>query len=263
MLKFVKFLLNLNFLLLFSCLSANHLFANDNYERHPDIDIKVWEKLSPYFLPRELPIRSKLDALFSQRVSQSSETMRAAGFKKPSRRPFSNMVISKHSKLKGYYIKLFTDDMSCPQEWNKLMDRIRGAAAASKVIKKHHYENYFKVPKKWIYPLPIQPEPSIRCQRKYFILVAEDMNIFKKKENYKRWEGSIMSLKRLEALFTVLKEAGLGDCNRAFNVPFCKDDKMAFIDTEVYGRHVNFDIMKKYLSTKMQDHLQLLIDTNR
>lgn len=249
---------------IFICVLASlNLFAIDGYERHPKIDPQVWEELTPYFLPREYPIRLKLDAMFARRVSQSSETMRAAGFKKPEVRRFSKMVISKHSKLKGYYIKLFTDDVSCPKEWNKLMDRIRGAEEALKAIKRHKYQEFFKVPKKWIYPLPIESSPSIKCQRKYFILIVEDMKILKKKDNYKCWGGSEMSQERLKALFTVLTEAGLSDCNRAFNVPFCKDGKMAFIDTESYGKRVKYDVMNKYLSPKMQGHLQHLMNQSK
>lgn len=132
--------------------------------------------MEPHFLPYENPLRAKLDVIFSTRVTHSVETLKKAGFLKPKPMQYSKTVVTKHPKLKGYVVKLYLDN--CPiNDAVELRSRIIGAHVARRAIARHQFEDYFEVPKKWIYPLPESPEPHSSKQRKNFILIAEEMPI--------------------------------------------------------------------------------------
>lgn len=241
---------------------VDRLEQTSGYVRNPLISEDVWEKLTPYFLPRRHPIRSKLDSLFKKRISLSSKTLKDAGFLSPKARPHSHLVCSKHPKLEGYLLKIYTDDYPEVDEWKLLMKRINGLIATKASIKRHGYEKMLTVPRKWIYPLPEKAVPPEGYFRKYFILVVEDMNIEKKRDNYALWKGPALTKARMDAIYTVINEVGLCDCVYPFNVPFCKYSmKLAFIDTEDNQcGPVNFRILLKYLRPEMQTYLQELIN---
>lgn len=231
---------------------------------NPYIELHVWEKLTPFFLPDDHPAKADLDSIFSTRVSLTSATLEAAGFNKPRQRPHSHLVSSKHPRLKGYLVKLYTDDYPEVDEWKYLLRRIRGVLAVKSSIKKHGYEHIMKVPKKWIYPLPLEPSPPKGYFRKHFALIVEDMNIMSSVDNKALWKGPEMTKERMDAIYTVLDEVGLCDCVHAFNIPFCKDDmKIAFIDTEDNKcGPVQFRKMMKYLNHDMKAYLNKLIEND-
>jgi len=120
---------------------------------------------------------------------------------------------------------------------------------------------FFKVPKKWIYPLPADPSPPPGCRKKHFILVVEKIKTKKGGDNWAEWRSSSMSYERMEALYTLLDELGLIDSLFPDNVPFTKNGKQqAFIDTEHFnGYPVNFDKLSKYFSTEKRCYWKKLI----
>lgn len=223
----------------------------------------IWQKLSPYFLPDDHPIKGKLDRIFSaSRVSLDPYTLKKAGFLTPNPRNHSRTIVSKHPQLKGYLVKLFTDVQKDKSDSQQLHKRIRGAVHTWKAIQAHGYQRYFKVPRKWIYPLPEHPAPPAEylSNRKNFILVVEDMDIFQKKKNNKQWKSAVVTPERLNAIYTILQEVGLDDSMRAFNLPFCADGKQAFIDTERYHHWpIKMEVMLQYLSKPMKRHWNHLI----
>lgn len=234
--------------------------SEEVYEQNPYVDPKIWNRLKPHFLPADHPIKRKLDKIFSKRVSRSQKTLEDAGFKEPYQRPSSKIIVTTHPELKEYIIKLYPDCYHYSKATNKLMDRITGAVAIRAAIKKHKYGKIFKVPKKWIYPLPVDESLASDSDRKDFILVAEDMHILPRKENYKVWKSSKMTKEKMNAVFTMIQELGLVDSDRAFNIPFCEDGKIAFIDTEHHHKgRAKFEAMMKYLSHDMRKYVEYLL----
>lgn len=212
----------------------NLIDQKQTYPRNPHVDPGLWNHLVPYFLPYDHPLRPKLDALFSKRVTLNSATLNAAGFVNTLPGKYTKVVVTKHKLLSGYRLKLMTDD-NPKEEWHHWQARIDGARVIRQVIEKLGYQKLFKVPKKWIYPLPADPPPPPNYHRKNFILVVEDMKVLKRKANIQAWRLDMEPF-YLEALYKVIVHAGLDDSLFPWNVPFLKHGGMAFVDTEQFYR---------------------------
>lgn len=234
-------------LLFFSAISA---FGYTNYAKHPEIDPMVWETMRPYFLPTSHPIKKKLDRLFSKsRILLNQQAVALAGFKTPVPTGFTHTIVSKHPKLKGYFVKMYTDDQQIC-DWCNWKKRIDGAKIIRDAIERHQYAKYFKVPKKWVYPLPLTSHAT-GAYRKDFVLIAEDMDIYPNKGNVSRWKS--MKKKRLKAIFTLMNENGLDDSGLASNLPFSYDGTQAFVDTErAHQWPIDFKKTERFLSEKMK-----------
>lgn len=234
------------------------------YERNPHVDPQVWDFLSPFFLPEDEPVKAKLDQLFSNtRATLNKEALLEAGFIIPKRGPRASIhaTILKHPKMKRYIFKLFTDDQDI-EDWPNMARRIQGAECIREAIKKFGYESMFSVPKKWIYPLPVDPSPPEGSYRKNFILVAQNMKLLRKKANGTAWQSAAINPRVLDALYVLLQETGLADSLIASNIPFSKiDARISFVDTEVYHRWpIPFDKLTSFLSPRMQRYWQELIN---
>jgi hypothetical protein len=224
------------------------------YPYNPSVSEGEWNHLKQFFLPPDHPIKSKLDKIFSaSRVTLNEETVLQAGFPKNTIRSTSKIVVSSHPKLKGYLVKFYLDEQDI-SDYVWMVRRLEGARSIREAIKAHGYEKMLSVPNKWIYPLPLEPSPPPGSHRKNFILVVEDMHIYKGKTNKKLWVKKI-DHERAEALYTLLQEVGLSDSIYRFNVPFCKDGRQSFIDTE-YHHHwpVAVDRMLPFFSSAVQEH---------
>ena len=235
------------------------------WTKSPYVDSSIWEKVAPHLLPENHPAREQLDRIFcvSTRVIFSSETLKEAGFYKSRPRPYSRAIISHHPYLDGYLVKMFSDVQPKVVDWEQWVRRIKGALSVQEFILKHNCADIFKVPNKWIYPLPPEPSPPLESYRKNFICVVEDMEILERSENYAKWKGDFMNQTKLDAVFLLLKEEGLSDSVRAFNLPIAKDDKIAVLDTEYHHRWpVRYDALAEYLSPEMQIYWQRLIDND-
>lgn len=234
------------------------------YERSPHVTPEIWETVKPYLFPENHPMKPKLDRLFSStRVTMTNETFKKAGFKRNRIGRFSRIMASSNPKLEGLFIKAFADtELLIPADWKKLLHRIEGARSIQACILRHGYQDTFKVPNKWLYPLPADPSPPNnpkRYLRKNFILVAEDMRIYEHDKNEKYYKKK-MDRNKLNMLFTIFEEEGLFDSVYAFNVPFCKDGKLAFIDTEHHHRWpVPYHKLDKYFSKDMRQYWNRLV----
>lgn len=247
---------------IFLLLSLFFCFSLNAYTKSPYIDSQLWQELESYFLPEDHPIKPNLDTIFSaSRVSFSSDTLKKAHFHfKKSRTP-RNLIAAKHSKLKGYIVKLFTDDQGVCEEWQNWIKRIHGANAIRNAITRHKAEHLLKVPQKWIYPLPVEPSPPPGSHRTHFILIVEDMRILKLSSSLAFWRSIAVDQPLLGALHCIIQEEGLFDSIYPVNIPFCKDRRVAFIDTEhAQEWPIRFYELSPYLRREMQIYWDQLTD---
>lgn len=250
------------FVVIFLIISLCRSINGKGYEYNPLVPIELWQELEPYFLPIDHPLKKKFDKIFeSKRVIQDATTFKAAGFGEPKIRAATNIVLGKNRNLNGCLIKVFLDTQPCVHEYGNFLSRIKGAQSIQACIDKYGFKKYFKVPKKWLYPLPFEPAPpiSVEYNRKNFILVVEDMKILSTNENHKAFKQRCTK-EMLTALYTVLSEEGLLDSVFINNIPFNVEGKICFIDTEHHHHTiVPYHRLTKYLSEKMQIYWLSLI----
>jgi len=241
--------------MLFVCFSTV-----EAYTKPSSIEEKDWEKLQPYLLPEDHPAKSALDKIFQTRVLNSYKSFNEAGFFYHER--FNRtMIVAKHPKLKGYLIKTYLDVHGTKSpDWFIWKRRIVGAKQIQATLDKHNYNHIMKVPKKWIYFLPPEPAATgphpVSC-----FLVVEDMYILDSKDNKKKYRTA-MNKERLDALYTVLEENQLWDSTLIFNIPFSKDGKIAFIDTERFNstnHKMRYGRLTSKFPPNMQSHWTKLI----
>lgn len=230
------------------------------YPYNPNVSIEEWEKLKPYFLPHDHPVKLLLDVIFHrQRVVSSRESLIESGFELNSPKHYQNLIVCCHSSLKGYLIKTYVDTQDMC-DWENFYRRITGARSIRASIKKHRYQKLFKVPKKWLYPLSLQhlPLSASGCYPKHFVLVVENMHILSHHENADHFKHKITP-QILDALYVVISEEGLLDSVCRGNIPFNKAGKLNFIDTE-HHHHPPSSIPYKnlipYLSKEMGEYWQ-------
>lgn len=232
------------------------------FQRPTHIPEHIWNAVSPYFIPQEHPALPFLDNMFSgrKRVILSPKTLKQAGFKNTKPGKYSKTTVVTHKNLPGYLLKLYTDDLEGYLDWAKLLDRVLGANATRESVENHGWGNLFKVPKKWIYPLPAKPSPPKGVERKNFILLVEDMDLQSSIKNLLLWKSNDLPEKTLDCLYLLLREVGLYDSPYAFNLPFSKDGKIAVIDTEFYHMWpVKYRRLSKYLSQNRREYWKVLV----
>lgn len=220
---------------------------------------QVLEKVRPYLLPENHAAKKTLDRLFATRPLTNEESLKKAGFQfKPRKEPEKQLLCAKHPKLRGYLVKTYLDTQhTIGKEERNWISRIQGAEQIRKAIAQHHYQKMFKVPKKWIYLLPDNPSPP----RRRFVLIVEDMHILERPKNIDAYFFQ-MSRPRLDALFTLLTENLLIDSIYIDNIPFCKDGRIAFIDTEHFNATfapLGLHLLTQRLCPPLAKHWSLLI----
>ncbi len=229
----------------------------DQYEL-PNVSEEVWQAIRPYLLPENHPAWAKLNRIFCKtRATQSPEHFKKAGFNRWHPGRWSRVSASSHPEMQEYFIKAYCDtELGILYDWKKWLHRIAGAETIRECIKSYELQNNFKVPHKWIYPLPKFPSPPNSSQyiRKNFILVCENMQIHESSMNEKMYKEK-MNRKLLDGLYTILQVCGLYDSVYVFNMPFCKDGRIAFIDTEYHHKWpVPFQKLTSRFSKNMQSY---------
>lgn len=217
---------------------TNHENGNSLYQ-YPDVEDKVWEQVDPYLLPENHPAWAKLNRVFCKtRATQTPEHFKRAGFRRWRPGRWSRVAASANPEFPEYFIKAYCDsERGILYDWKKWIHRIHGAETIRKCIKKNALRSNFKVPRKWIYPLPKHPSPpdTHYYVRKNFILICENMNIMDHDSNERMYKKE-MTRELMNGLYIILQVCGLYDSVYVFNMPFCRDGKIAIIDTEYHHK---------------------------
>lgn len=233
-----------------------------DYERPSHVSAEVWKAVKPYFLPYDHHLRKKLDRIFgSERITLSKETLKQAGFRKVKMRTSNSVAVGRSPALKGYLIKTYLDTQpAC--EWDNWIKRVTGANSVQACITRHGFKK-FRVPKKWIYPLPADPAPPENCgyYRKDFILIVEDMNVLGHSDNYAAYQEK-MTPEFLDQLFIILTEEQLIDSVYASNIPFDERGNICFIDLEHHhaGPAIPYHQVLHFISDPMKAHWYQLME---
>lgn len=244
--------------------SVNGFSLNQkSWQRPQSIPEDVWEQVKPYLLPENHPAKAVLDNIFSSsRVLSSLEEVEKAGFfrNKLNRK---KMLVTGHPRLKGFLIKAYLDNFTC-EVWHEWTRRARGAKLVQECIDRHNYNNIFKVAKKWIYPLPDNSQDLSKTGdvSQHFILLVQDLGIVSKEANSYRYLNFIKPY-HLDALYTTVMECLLYDSMVIENIPFCFDNKIAFVDTEMFnmvGTPKKLNLLNRALSSSMKKYWLNLIN---
>lgn len=236
------------------CLDAKPADYND-FETNPYLTISMRQRIRPFILPAGHPMKKALDSIFhASRATKDVKSLSDAGFKVLFKQKRSFICVVKHPQLPGYLLKLYTDDEIRQKHdtpsWECLARRCEGARKIRNVIKNNGLV-HFQAPQKWLYPLPLEPSPSQNCiyARHPVVLIVEDMKLVSKKENLYVWENMITK-EHLDELFLIITLAK-GSSYRPDNIPYSKNGKFSFIDTEYPLRPTDYISIRRYLSKKM------------
>lgn len=236
---------------------------HDSFASNPDLTFDMRALIKPFLLPESHSMKKPLDVIFhTSRATKNKIALCKAGFNILFQQKRSFICVVRHPDLPGYLLKLYTDnDLRQKHEkpgWQWLVRRCEGARKIKGVIHHNKIQN-FQVPRKWLYPLPQEPSPSISdlSARNPVVLLVEDMHLTSKKENLLAWKKHITK-KHLDELYTIISR-GRGSSYRPDNIHYSKNGKFSFIDTEYPNRGPDFNSIRKYLSKNMCDYWDKLV----
>lgn len=218
----------------------------------------AWTEVAPYLIPEQHPVKRKLDNIFSGDVLQNRISLQKAGFEIIKEGRARRIFVVRHRDLPGYVLKVYVEMQTrVESDWRHYVRRIDGANLIQNTINKYGLQNYFKVPKKWIYPYPQTPR---YLMSRYFALVAEDMKLLPSVDSKLMWKSEAVTPALLDGLYLLISELGLRDSLANRNIPFSSDGKVAFIDTEYYNSWpIPYKRVLELLSPKMREYWRMLM----
>jgi len=179
-----------------------------------------------------LPILAELKELFTNpKMFNSFDRFQSEGFDLVDHSP--NKVMSgSHKRVRGYMIKKYNNEKDSKDQIRNYMHRVEGATLLRKFIADRGFQTVV-APQKWLYELPASfPER--------YLVVAEKLNLVSRSETEKNY-GRIGKTQMQELATVLYYFRGLN--STAANLPYTKDDKIAFIDTERW--HHDKDYLRK------------------
>lgn len=189
-------------------------------------------KFKKYLLPKDHFLQSQLKDLFVRpKMFNSKNEWRAAGFN-VSNRVHRGLMVASHPNAKGYLFKKFQSIISQKEQLENFLERLEGADALRQFIQKRKMQHII-VPQKWLYKLPKIFTGDTSEERAY-ILIVEKIDLC---EGCSHNIGQIAP-KYYNMDYETLKEL----CNVVYffrgldsvlgNMPFTRQNQIAFIDTE-------------------------------
>ena len=260
---FVLLALILNCFALPGICSAHQSYPN--FHDNPLLTNQMRSMIADHLIPLNHPMKPVLDSIFSQsRVLENERTLVEAGFDvlvPPM--PSSYIIVARHPKMPGYVFKLHLDSENRSRKqlphWIWLVRRCAEAKKIRKTIKRKKIR-YFSVPDKWIFVPPAYPFSSA-LNPQPIIVVETDMELVSEEETKNMWNKGIKT-KHLDELYSIIKHGYGGDSvlYLIYNIPFTKNNKFAFIDTEgPQSKNPKLKFIKRYLSKEMQKYWDSLI----
>lgn len=211
-----------------------------------------------YLLPANSPIKPELDLIFSNpNVLDNPKTFAAAGFKTLFFRARTSLRIATHPALPGYLFKLYLrseNNKNMPERQERLIRRAGEAARLEKFIKKNDIRR-FTVPKKWLYKVQ-----GTATKKSIYVLIAQFVNIVSNSQSEKAWKTKI-TYNDVRELNLLLRE-GYGSLAFSRNIPYTREGKFAFIDTEFPRREHSLGNVSKKLSPKMGRYWNKLLKSS-
>lgn len=245
------------------CCLAN-LSAYRNFDENPYLTERMQVTIAPYLLPLDHPMKATLDSIFSQaRVTESEQALMDAGFEiiaGPMKRSY--IIVARHRAVPGYVFKLYLDSEKRYRKevphWLSLARRCAGAFGIRQIIQRENIR-HFVVPDKWLYVLPVYPYSNTEGPEP-ILLMETDMEPESLEISSQMWT-TVITHEHLDELYAILKSGygGSGALSLHGNVPFTKQGKFAFIDTEKPKKRLPLKYIKKYLSTDMTSYWDSLI----
>jgi hypothetical protein len=238
-----------------------------NFQDNPYLNDKMREMMAPYLLPVDHPFKDRLDSIFSQsRVTQNATTLVNAGFSIiAGPMPVSFIVVARHPEIPGYVFKIYLDEevRSRPDiaHWRSLTTRCAGAKGIRKIIQREKIR-HFAVPDKWLYVLPFYHFSSV-ANPQPVIVMETDMEPQGLQVTKAKWKTAV-TREHLDELYAILKHGygGNGTTILSNNVPFTKQGKFAFTDTESPKTTVNLKRIASFLSKDMARYWKSLLEKN-
>lgn len=238
---------------------AKHRTNYPDFKDNPYLSSSMRDKMKPYLIPLNHPIKPILDALFSTgRVLQDENSLAQAGFVVLHSQPSSFIKVVRHDALPGYLIKLYLDNETRTKGdkpgWWWLTRRCKGAERIREMINKKKMV-HLAVPDKWLYIVPSW-FPTAGPLVQPVVVVETDMDLESHEMIAFAWYH-LVTREVLDELYYIL-DHGAGSYFLTGNVPYTKTGKFAFIDTEYPKREIKLKKVKDYLNPEMQaywDHL--------
>lgn len=233
-----------------------HLAAQNVWSIQTEINNSLFkESFKPYALPEDHTVKKFLDQVFSDsRPIANSVAMKKAGFSIPADKE-QDLIVAYHPQIEGYVIKYYYDNHNINEAPYWLL-RMKGLARVEKAIDKFGYGDIMKAPKKWVYEIPNTDKVVANegVYPKKYLIVAEDMQVVSRKENDRLYKEELTA-QQMKAIYDVLKETWLYDCVYVDNIPFSKDGKITFVDTEDFDRKpIKFKFMASAFPEKLQTY---------
>lgn len=239
---------------------------SDPFGKNPYIDSKTRERIKPYLIGNDHPMKPVLDRLFSARVTANRQTLEAANFKILDRRKRSFICVVSHPELPDYLLKLHFDSDKREKQhkasWVWFVKRCEGANKIQNIIDRHKIK-YFICAKKWIYPLPASPSPPRHSDytRHLTVLLVTDMHLAHSSDNYLAWKTKITT-DHLDELYIILTRAK-GSSYRPDNIALTRGNEVrpifAFMDTEYPDKGPDFRSIRPHLNSKMREYWDGLV----
>lgn len=229
-----------------------------------ELDEGILNEVKPFLIEENHPAKKALDKIFKKynfRIIQNDLNLLAAGFTAFGERHTSGMRVLMHKNLPNYVIKTYLDEHLDKVDWMYCVYRVKGRNAIQEVIESRNCERLFVTPKKWIYKIESPHKPPSSLNEQHFLLVTEFIDILSREKNREKWK-TVPNREVLWNLYHILQDTGAKDCNFVDNIPYCKDGRIAFIDTEAtHLWPINFNKLDHYLSPAMVQYWHQLIDT--
>lgn len=249
---------------LYVCALLLFNFLN-GWDKPGNVPEDVWEQVMPYLLPDDHPTKKILKEILLKvdfRIVENEAALLRGRYKVTGTSHTQNFYVVKHKKLKGWLLKVYTDDN--PEiEWPRFVHRCRGVQAANEAIQGHNASRYFKTPRKYIIPLYQCVSPINAAVRKDFVLLVEDMKILSKDKSRALWSSRSAKPDLLDHFWAVVTTGGLSDSFYIDNCPWCEDGKIAFVDLEQYHKWpIYYPRMLEHLSHGMKHHWMVLMNNH-